>query len=479
MMKRLTLGAAVLLALTGCANLAPDFERPATPVPDQWPALASTPVGQGKALAEVGWQDFFTDDRLKQVITQAVQNNRDLRVAALNIEKARAQYQISSAARFPAINLSGAQTAQRPAEDLSPTGSQDITRQYTLGLGFAGFELDFFNRVGNLKDQALEQYLATEDAQAIARISLIAEVANTWLTLAADQERLRLARATYDSQKKSLALIQRSFDLGVSSALDLNQSRMAVESARADAARYTAIVAQDRNALNLLAGAPVPDALIADALTDVAALTEVPAGVPSESLLRRPDVVQSERLLRAANASIGAARAAFFPRITLTASGGFGSRHLGNLFDDNNGTWTFMPQIVLPIFNAGSNQAALDSARADQKIRIAQYEKAIQAAFRETADALSVRATVSEQLDAQQALLAAATESFRLSEQRFDKGIDSYLPVLDSQRSQYAAQQGLIAVKLARQSNAVTLYKVFGGGWLEDKKEGGAGNSGS
>lgn len=479
MMKRLTLGAAVLLALTGCANLAPDFERPATPVPDQWPALASTPVGQGKALAEVGWQDFFTDDRLKQVITQAVQNNRDLRVAALNIEKARAQYQISSAARFPAINLSGAQTAQRPAEDLSPTGSQDITRQYTLGLGFAGFELDFFNRVGNLKDQALEQYLATEDAQAIARISLIAEVANTWLTLAADQERLRLARATYDSQKKSLALIQRSFDLGVSSALDLNQSRMAVESARADAARYTAIVAQDRNALNLLAGAPVPDALIADALTDVAALTEVPAGVPSESLLRRPDVVQSERLLRAANASIGAARAAFFPRITLTASGGFGSRHLGNLFDDNNGTWTFMPQIVLPIFNAGSNQAALDSARADQKIRIAQYEKAIQVAFRETADALSVRATVSEQLDAQQALLAAATESFRLSEQRFDKGIDSYLPVLDSQRSQYAAQQGLIAVKLARQSNAVTLYKVFGGGWLEDKKEGGAGNSGS
>ena len=479
MMKRLTLGAAVLLALTGCANLAPDFERPATPVPDQWPALASTPVGQGKALAEVGWQDFFTDDRLKQVITQAVQNNRDLRVAALNIEKARAQYQISSAARFPAINLSGAQTAQRPAEDLSPTGSQDITRQYTLGLGFAGFELDFFNRVGNLKDQALEQYLATEDAQAIARISLIAEVANTWLTLAADQERLRLARATYDSQKKSLALIQRSFDLGVSSALDLNQSRMAVESARADAARYTAIVAQDRNALNLLAGAPVPDALIADALTDVAALTEVPAGVPSESLLRRPDVVQSERLLRAANASIGAARAAFFPRITLTASGGFGSRHLGNLFDDNNGTWTFMPQIVLPIFNAGSNQAALDSARAEQKIRIAQYEKAIPVAFRETADALSVRATVSEQLDAQQALLAAATESFRLSEQRFDKGIDSYLPVLDSQRSQYAAQQGLIAVKLARQSNAVTLYKVFGGGWLEDKKEGGAGNSGS
>lgn len=468
-MKRLTLGAAVLLALTGCANLAPDFERPAAPVPDQWPALASTPVGQGKALAEVVWQDFFSDDRLKQVIAQALQNNRDLRVAVLDIEKARAQYQISSAARFPAINLSGAQTAQRPAEDLSPTGSQDITRQYTLGLGFAGFELDFFNRVGNLKDQALEQYLATEDAQAIARISLIAEVANSWLTLAADQERLRLAQATQDSQKKSLALNQRSFDLGVSSALDLNQSRMAAESARADVARYTAAVAQDRNALNLLAGSPVPDALIPDALTDVAALTEVPAGVPSESLLRRPDVVQSERLLRAANASIGAARAAFFPRITLTASGGVGSQHLGNLFDSHNGTWTFMPQIVLPIFNAGSNQAALDSARAEQKIRIAQYEKAIQVAFRETADALSVRATVSEQLDAQQAMLNAAAESFRLSELRFDKGIDSYLPVLDSQRSHYAAQQGLIAVKLARQSNAVTLYKVFGGGWLEGK----------
>ena len=472
-MKRLTLGATLLVALTGCANLAPDFERPAAPIAAQWPESATAALGQGKPLADVDWQEFFTDTRLKELIAFALQNNRDLRVAALNIEKARAQYQITGAARFPSINLTGSQTAQRPAEDLSPTGSQDIVRQYSLGVGFSGFELDFFGRVGNLKDQALEQYLATEDARRTAQISLVAEVVNTWLALAADQERLQLARATFDSQQKSFALNQRSFDLGVATALDLNQSRMALESARADAARYTASAAQDRNALTLLAGGPIPEALIPTSLTEVAAaLSDVPAGVPSETLLQRPDIVQAERLLRAANAGIGAARAAFFPRITLTASGGFGSRHLANLFDANNDTWTFVPQIVLPIFNAGSNQAALDSARADQKIRIAQYEKAIQSAFRETADALAVRATVSEQLAAQQALVDAASESYRLAEMRFDKGVDSYLSVLDSQRSHYSAQQGLIATRLARQSNAVTLYKVFGGGWQAAETEG-------
>lgn len=466
-MIRTTLGVAIVCALTGCANLAPDFLRPAAPIPTEWPESAAT-TGQGKALAEIGWQAFFVDARLKKLVELALQNNRDLRVAALNIERARAQYQISDAARFPAVNVTGASNVQRLSDSQSPTGQPQISRQVTAGIGVSGFELDFFGRIANLKDQALEQYLATGEARRSAQISLVAEVANTWLNLAADQEHLQLARDTLVSQKSSLALTQRSFDAGVSSALDLNQARMSVEIARVDLARYTAAVAQDKNALNLVLGSTPPVELLPVRLTEVAAVSDIPAGVPSETLLQRPDIAQAERLLRASNANIGAARAAFYPRIALTISGGVASNHLSNLFDAGTGTWAFLPQIVLPIFNAGSNQATLDAAKTDKEIRIAQYEKTIQSAFREAADALAVRATVGDQLEAQQALVAAASESYRLSELRFNKGADSYFPVLDSQRSHYAAQQSLITTNLVRQSNVVTLYKVFGGGWQEN-----------
>lgn len=466
-MNRTLLGIALSLALSGCANFAPDFLRPAAPIPTEWPASAA-PVGQGRSLAETGWQDFFADARLKQVVDLALHNNRDLRVAVLNIEKARAQYQIGDAARYPAINASAADNVQRLPDVLSAGGKGQVTRQYSVGIGFSGYELDFFGRVANLKDQALEQFLATEEARRSAHISLVAEVANVWLALAADQERLQLASETLTSQQSSLSMTQRSFDVGVSTALDLNQARMAVESAKADVARFTASVAQDRNALNLVVGSTTPDDLLPGKLTEVAsAMNEIPAGVPSETLLQRPDIAQAERLLRAANANIGAARAAFYPRIVLTASGGVASNRLSNLFDGGTGTWSFLPQIVLPIFNAGANQANLDAAKADQKIRIAQYEKAIQGAFRESSDALAVRATVGDQMAAQQALVAAAAESYRLSDLRYRTGVDSYLPVLDSQRSHYAAQQGLITVKQAQQGNVVSLYKVFGGGWQE------------
>ena len=468
-MIRKKLGIAVIMAmgaLSGCANLAPDFMRPAAPIADNWPESGKAVVGEGRALSEIDWQAFFTDPRLKELIGLSLQNNRDLRVAALNIDKARAQYRISDAARYPAINASGGQTAQQTADDLSQTGEGTLSRQYTAGIGFSSFELDFFGRVGNLKDQALEQFLATEEARRSVQISLVAEVANAWLTLAADQERLQLARETLASQRDSYKMTQRSFEAGIATALDFNQSRIAIETARSDVARYTAAVAQDRNALALVVGTQPAEALLADKLTDVtSALQNVPAGVPSETLLQRPDVIQAERLLRAANASIGAARAAFFPRITLTASAGVGSNELSNLFDSGNSTWLFMPQIVLPIFNAGSNQANLDSARADQGIRIAQYEKAIQTAFRETSDALVVRATIAEQIDAQTALATAARESYRLTDLRYQKGIDSYLPVLDALRTRISAEQALITTQLARQSNAVNLYKVFGGGW--------------
>ena len=468
-MIRKKLGIAVIMAmgaLSGCANLAPDFMRPAAPIADNWPESGKAVVGEGRALSGIDWQAFFTDPRLKELIGLSLQNNRDLRVAALNIDKARAQYRISDAARYPAINASGGQTAQQTADDLSQTGEGTLSRQYTAGIGFSSFELDFFGRVGNLKDQALEQFLATEEARRSVQISLVAEVANAWLTLAADQERLQLARETLASQRDSYKMTQRSFEAGIATALDFNQSHIAIETARSDVARYTAAVAQDRNALALVVGTQPAEALLADKLTDVtSALQNVPAGVPSETLLQRPDVIQAERLLRAANASIGAARAAFFPRITLTASAGVGSNELSNLFDSGNGTWLFMPQIVLPIFNAGSNQANLDSARADQGIRIAQYEKAIQTAFRETSDALVVRATIAEQIDAQTALATAARESYRLTDLRYQKGIDSYLPVLDAMRTRISAEQALITTQLARQSNAVNLYKVFGGGW--------------
>jgi len=465
-MKRTLLGAALALALAGC-NLAPEYQRPDAPIPGEWPASAAS-TGQGKALAETGWQDFFADARLKQVVDLALRNNRDLRVAILNIEKARAQYRISSAAQFPAINATGTETVQRQADVLSVGGKGEVTRAYSLGVGFAGYELDFFGRVRNLKDQALEQFLATEDARRSAHISLVAEVANTWLALAADQEHLQLARDTLASQQSSLALTQRSFDVGVSATLDLNLARISVEAAKVDLARYTAAVAQDRNALNLVVGSQTPEDLLPTALTDVTtALSEIPAGVPSETLLQRPDIAMAERTLRAANANIGAARAAFYPRITLTASGGVASPKLSELFDSGTGTWSFMPQIVLPIFNAGSNQANLDAARVDKDIRIAQYEKAIQSAFREASDALAVRASVGDQLAAQQALVDAAAESSRLSDLRYRSGIDSYLPVLDSQRSHYAAQQNLITLRQSRQSNSISLYKVFGGGWLE------------
>ena len=335
------LGIAVILAvgamsaLSGCANLAPDFMRPAAPIPATWPDSAATAGStDGKALAEIGWQDFFSDPRLKQLVELSLQNNRDLRVAVLNIDKARAQYRISDASRYPAINASGGQTAQQTADDLSQTGKGTLSRQYTAGVGFSSFELDFFGRMTNLKDQALEQFLATEEARRSVHISLVAEVANAWLTLAADEERLQLSRETLASQRDSFTMTQRSHGVGVATALDLNQSRIAFESARADVARYIATVAQDRNALTLLAGTQPPEDLLPKTLTEVAsALADIPAGVPSETLLQRPDVIQAEHLLRAANASIGAARAAFFPRITLTASGGVASNHLSSLFD--------------------------------------------------------------------------------------------------------------------------------------------------
>ncbi|MEE9927257.1 AdeC/AdeK/OprM family multidrug efflux complex outer membrane factor [Microvirgula aerodenitrificans] len=466
---------AAALLLSGCISMAPTYHRPAEPVDAAWPQGPAYPKEASPAdatpAADIGWRDFFVDERLKRLIALALDNNRDLRVAALNIEKARAQYQIQRADLFPSINAQGAGTGQRTPGSLSTTGQALTTRQYSAGLGFSAYELDLFGRLTSLKNQALEQYFATEAARNSAQISLVAEVANAWLTLSADRERLRVAADTLKSQQSSYTLVQRRFELGSASALDLRQAQTSVDSARVDIAGFTAQVAQDENALALLVGMPVPqDLLPVESVERVAAVTDIPAGLPSTVLVRRPDVLQAEYQLKAANANIGAARAAFFPSITLTASGGTASNTLSGLFKAGSGAWSFAPQINLPIFSGGRNLANLDVAKTEEKIAVAQYEKAIQSAFREVADALAQRGTVNDQLDAQSSLVAATADAYRLSGARYDKGVDSYLNVLDSQRSLYSARQGLITVRLAQLANQVTLYKVLGGGLGETTK---------
>ena len=456
------------LALAGCTALTPAYERPEAPVAAQWSDATATPAGT-PAAAELGWREFFTDPQLQALIAQALTHNRDLKVALLNVERAQALYRVQRADQLPSVNAGVGQSAQRLPGGLSGTGQPAISRQYTATLGISAYELDLFGRVKNLTDAALATYLATEDARRSAQISLIAQVASSWLTLAADQERLALTEATLKTREDSLRLTQRLQASGISSTLDLRQAEIAVESARADQASLAAVVATDRHALELLVGQPLtPEQAPHSDITAPATLTTaLPAGLPSEVLLARPDVQQAERSLQSANANIGAARAAFFPRITLTASAGSASGELDGLFRNGTGFWSFVPQITLPIFDSGRNRANLKVAEVDRDIAVAQYEKAIQSAFREVADALSERQTLGQQAQAQQRLVAQTQDALKLSEARFRAGVDDRLATLDAQRSLYSAQQSLISTRLAEQVNRVTLYKALGGGALE------------
>ncbi|QGZ39025.1 multidrug efflux system outer membrane protein [Pseudoduganella flava] len=463
---------AVTALLAGC-SLAPTYERPAAPIPSAaqtWPqGDAYKPAAQPTATKEaydIAWRDFIADEQLKQLVELALANNRDLRVSILNIEKARAQYGVQRAGQVPHVNATVSQTANRVPDNSSPTGDGYITRQYSAGLGIPAFELDFFGRVKNLSEAALQQYLGTAEARRSQQISLVAEVTNAWLTLAADQERLRLAQDTLKSQQITYELSKRRFEAGATSGLDMYEAQTSVESARNDVAVYTAQVAADQNALALLAGAAVPAELLPQGpLGPVTQVADLPEGVPSTVLQRRPDVLSAERTLQAANADIGVARAAFFPSISLTASAGSASGALSGLFKAGSGAWTFIPQLTLPIFAGGANQANLDIAKTNRDIAVAQYEKAIQSAFREVADALAQRGTIDERVASQTALVEASGKSYRIHEQRYQKGAESYLNALVSQRTLYAAQQSLITARLAKASNQVTLYKVLGGGW--------------
>ncbi len=454
-----------VLLLGGCA-LAPKYTRPPLPVPPSWPeaAVAANVAPTTPPAAEIRWQEFFADPRLRSVIELALANNRDLRVAALSVEKAQALYRIQRSELYPGVGVQATVDRSRLPERVSQSGEAQTSSQYSVAVGLASWELDFFGRIRSLKESALNQYLATEQARSAAQISLVAAVASTFLSVAADNEELRLSKSTLDAQKASLELIRQSRKAGIASDLDVSEAQSQVEAARAAVARYEGLLALDRNALDLLAGTTVGPELSPEGLNTVTELPELAPGLPSDVLLRRPDILTAEHQLQAANANIGAARAAFFPRITLTGGAGSLSPDLSGLFKGGSGTWSFMPQLVAPIFAGGSLRSNLKAAEVDQEIAVAQYEKAIQQAFSEVSDALTLRTTLLAQRDAQTSLVGSLQDAYRLSDARYRGGIDSYLAVLVAQQALFVAQQTLVGVRLAEQVNLVTLYKVLGGG---------------
>ncbi len=453
----------LMVLLAGC-TLAPKYERPDAPVPKEWPAGPSyREEKQSPQASQLPWRDFITDPRLREVVATALANNRDLRVAGLNVEKAKAMFGISRATLLPTVNATGSWYQNRVPADLSPSGNAYTADQYSVNLGLAAWEIDFFGRIRSLKDAALEQYLATDQAGLSAQILLVATVTQAYLALAADREALQLVSSTLDAQEAAYAMIRKRQEVGLASELDLRRAQTQVDTARGDVARYTQLVAQDENGLNLLIGSPVRPDLLPRDLSGVALPRDISAGLSSEVLLARPDVLAAEHRLKAANANIGAARAALFPRISLTTSIGTASADLSGLFKAGSDVWTFAPQIVMPIFDPRL-WYAYDVTKLEKEISVAQYEKSVQTAFREVADALAEKGMVSRRVEAQRALVDAMTVVYRLSEKRYEKGIDSYLSVLDAQRSLYGAQQGLILLRLAYVNNLVTLYKTLGGG---------------
>ena len=463
-MKKLT-PLVLAMSLAGCMSLAPKYERPQPPVAQAFPELpkpANAPAAQlaNEAPVNLAWQRFFPDARLRGLIEQALTNNRDLRVAIANIEQARSQFRIQRADRLPSVGFGISGQRQTTGED------QPIESLYQSGLSVTAFELDLFGRVKNLSDAALAQFLATEEARKATQISLVASVANAYLQLLADEELLRITQQTLETRQESLRLTNLRFENGVSSRFELQQARSLVETALATLAATQRQRAQDVNLLTLLVGASVGDNPAGATLAQTE-LPDLPAGLPSDLLANRPDIRSAEQQLIAANANIGAARANFFPRITLTGSVGSASTELSGLFKSGSYGWTFAPSVVLPIFDYGRNTAVLGGARAQRDIAVAQYERSIQQAFREVADALAGQSTFSEQLRAQRAVAEAEADRFNLADLRYKNGAASYLDLLDAQRSLFQAQQAAISANLQRLQNQVTLYRVLGGGWSE------------
>ncbi|SAL80025.1 RND efflux system outer membrane lipoprotein [Caballeronia peredens] len=475
-MRRLSLIAAgIALLATGC-TMAPKYERPAAPVSASFPtdgvyaaqpgAASDARTANGVAAADIGWRDFFVDARLQRLIDIALKNNRDLRVSVLNVQAAQAQYRIARSELFPSLAAQAGQSKQRTPKDLSFL-NQTIQNTYSVGLN-ASWEIDLFGRVQSLKDQALAKYFATAYARKAAEISLVSQVATQYLQVLQADDLLAVTRQTLKSTRDSFDIVKLQFDNGTASELDVSQAQTVMESAAANLQAQERARAQAVNALVLLLGEPMPDDLPAGmALDGQNLLTDIPAGLPSDLLLRRPDIMEAEQNLLAANANIGAARAAFFPSISLTGNFGTLSPTLGGLFKPGSAAWGFAPTITLPIFEGGQNLANLDLANIEKKIEVAQYEKAIQSAFSDVADGLAARGTYDQQIAALARDAAAQQRRLDLSTLRYKQGVDSYLGVLTAQQDLYSVQQTLITARTQRLANLVSLYQSLGGGWIE------------
>lgn len=469
MKKIFTFVALIGIAVAGCTMM-PKYHQPSAPISNSWPENAGTNdlTASTNAVADIGWREFFRDPRLQKLISLSLTNNRDLRVSVLNVEQTRAQYRIQRAALFPQIDANGNYARQRIPSYLLLPGEPATSSQYSLSLGTTSYELDLFGRIRSLKKQALENYFATAEARQSAQIALVAEVANQYLTERELDEQLKMTQQTLGAVQNSYDLIKASYDVGNSSELDLRSAEAQVETAKANAASFEQQRDQAQHALTLLVGEPLPDDLPPpQPLNAEHLLADLPPGLPSDLLQRRPDILEAEHQLKAANANIGAARAAFFPTVSITANVGTSSSQLGGLFADGSGTWLFNPQITLPIFAAGQNKANLDVAKIEKLIEVADYEKAVQTAFREVADVLVAKKFLDEQLADQTALVKAEQRRYDLSDARYRNGVDNYLTVLSAQQDLYSAQQNQITTQFARLSNLVNLYQALGGGWQE------------
>ncbi len=447
---------------SGCSLLAPNYERPLLPIAEQWPADINSSSADGREISQWPWQQVILEPRLQAAISLALENNRDARIAALQVTRARAVYGVGRSQLFPSIEISGTSTNSRISG--SSSGFSGIYRQQQVGVGISNFELDVFGRLSNLSDSAREQFLSTSDAQRSITLSLISEVASAWLALAADAEQLTLAERTQQARQEAFDLITQRDKAGVGSRLDITAAESSLQVAIASAAELRALVAQDQNALSLLLGTQLPTELAPTQLPSQATIDALPAGIPAEVLVARPDVMSAEHVLKARYADIGAARAAFFPSISLTASTGSASSELSGLFESGTNVWSFAPQIRIPLFTAGRNLANLRISQADRDIAVAQYEKTVQTAFREVADALATLSTRDEQREARRAIAKANDERLSLTQARYDAGLDNYLSLLDAQREAFSSAQDRIRAELAHQAAIITLYKALGGG---------------
>ena len=453
----------VLFALSAC-SLIPDFLRPAAPVAQMYPADAAGK--DARSAAETSWREFFPDPGVQTLIAAALDNNRDLRTAALRIEEARALYNIQSADLYPNINAGFTASRAHTPASLSTTGQQMTASAYQVGFSLASFEIDYLGRVRSLNQAALSLYLATDEARQSAQISLIAEVAKAALAERAFAEQQELAQKTLTGRDAAYKLSKQRFDAGATSALDLRANETLVLNARIALVILARQRAQATNALVLLVGRPIADLPPVQTLDAQGIVSELPAGLPSDLLTRRPDIRAAEERLKASNANIGAARAAFFPRISLTAGYGTASNALSGLFDSGSGAWSFAPQVLQPIFDAGRNSATLKLTEVRKDLAVADYEKTIQVAFREVADALVARSLLDEQIDAQQAAQVAQADLLRLVDQRYRTGIASYIEVLSAERDLFLAEQALVQARLLRLTNAIDLYRSLGGGLI-------------